>query len=101
MPDTDYYQGGDDDAAPDTATDDSKQPDEQQSAGDKSALVDKSIFGNTTPEVGATVQMRVVHIYDKEVELEPMGEDKSQSPAMDDAQDKLGSMAMMNGAATA
>jgi hypothetical protein len=105
MPDdTDYYQGGDTAAAPDEAADNAPQTDDpkadDESAGSNSALVPKSLFGDTDPEVGSEVKFRVVHIYDKEVELEPAGE-KSKSPTMDDSEDKLGQMAMMNGAATA
>ena|ERR1700677_230434 len=106
--DTDYY-AGEDQAAPDTAPDNApdgspKGKEDDDSAGNNSGLLAKSLFGDSDPEVGSEVTFRVVHIYGDEVEVEPVtGEDnekKSASPAMDEAEDKLGSMATMNGAAT-
>lgn len=107
MPDdTDYY-AGEDQAAPATTTDttpDDADKSDDQATGGNSALVAKSLFGGSAPEVGSTVSFKVVHIYDDEVEVEPVSDDnekKSSSPEMDEAEDRLGSMATMNGAAEA
>lgn len=88
MADTpDYYGAGNPDSDETTAasggemdngdqTPENKQGDDETAEGE-SALVPKSIFGDSMPAVGDVIQMRVEHIYDDEIEVCPMGDEEA------------------------
>lgn len=56
---------------------DNQQPTDDETAEGESALVPKSIFGDSMPAVGDVIQMRVEHIYDDEIEVCPMGDEEA------------------------
>lgn len=101
-----YYP--EDDSAPSTATDESPAPegedgDDQPKDGEKmegeTALLPKSILAGKDFKPGEEVVLKVVHLYDDEVEVAyATGKDEDENvnkgeptPAMDEAMDKMGS----------
>lgn len=84
MPDNDYYPGMvDNEAAPSQASDEGTAPEEpgemeetaedgkkdEESGGEPTALIPKSLLGGKKFDVGEEVVMKVVHIYGDEVEI--------------------------------
>lgn len=91
----DYYPHDD---SSDQSTSDSGsmdgQDDTEERAEGETALVPKSLFAGKAPEVGDTVSLKVVHIYEDEIEVEPETEEKEESgSAMDEAMNGMGEMA--------
>jgi hypothetical protein len=79
MPDNYYPEmGGDgtDTATADTSTEtDSAAKDDTQEGESKTALLPKSIMGMDI-KAGDTITLKVVHLYEDEIEVEPVSEDK-------------------------
>ncbi len=100
----DYYPGAESDMSDNstTATPENSDPmakeDNADEESQETALVPLSFFGDKTPEVGHECTVKVVHVYDDEIEIEYMdeeageGEGKSGSE-MGKAMDRMGSMA--------
>lgn len=70
---TDYYPEPDDQ----TPAEGEDEGMEQEESGGKTALVPKSMLGSEL-KVGDTVTMKVTHIYEDEVELQPAGEGETE-----------------------
>lgn len=67
-------------------------PSTEEKDKDQTALLPKSILGGKTFEPGEEVVLKIVHVYEDEVEVAYATEEKKKS-AMDEADDSLMNMA--------
>jgi hypothetical protein len=100
--DSDYYQAGADQAAPNSElrTPNSEKPadEKDEDTGAETALLPKSLFGDKEPAVGDVCQFKVEHIWENEIEVSWMAEGEEQKTskprtAMDDATSAFDNMA--------
>lgn len=59
----------------------------------ETALLPKSLFAGKSMEPGAEVTLKIVHVYDDEVEVECVKEEASEPSELDMADERLGDMA--------
>jgi hypothetical protein len=83
------------DASPAAAAPEPAPPDESEDEGGDSALLPKSLIGDV--QVGATITLKVLHIYEDEVEVAPVEAASTAPTPMADAEAGLDKLTMSAG----
>lgn len=91
-----YLEDGGDESSPNTSKDVESPKEDAQERDEETALVPKSMFGDKPLNPGDTVTLKVVHAYDDEYEVCPVGDKKPSPKPSKSSKDELYDLAEAN-----